>query len=288
MTAVNGLKQTFEEEVPVSQIFLDKYGGDFRPLHVAKLVKNWDRRFVGVPVLSLRSDGRFACLDGWHRAKACEIVEGSKSTLRCEVMIDLTYEDEARIWHELNKVRRQPTPFAIFNSWREAGDTRALAVDAVVKQVGLELSPHRAEGLVNAVNAVLKVYDLDGGPLLRKALALLKEGWVNARVRDRFPAASIDGLAQFFVRYPDADQGSIRAILQREGPSGMQAQALRVRESEGTSNATCWGKGLRTLYNFKRSSHRLPEWAERMYSPGGRVKQAIAATKRNKARARKS
>ena len=262
--------------IPVNQIFLDdSYGRQPRPFKIDFFVKNWNRDKANVILVSERDDGRYACLDGWHRRTACERVEGKHSTLPCLVYVGMTIEEEAAEWVSCNKDRTPPVPAEVFRARLEAGDIRARAIDAIVRRLGLNVSTNRGKGNIRAVRALERVYEMDGGITLERVLSLLRQAWAEMLFRDPYSEPAIHGLGLFLVRF-DVPNGEVLKVLEREGPAGLRAEMYHVRQLTHGDIGVAWGRGFREKYNWRRSSQRLPEWPEKVMSPGARQRKREA------------
>lgn len=271
--SVNG--QFFVEDVPLASIFLDtSYGRCAIPPHVEGMAAEWDEKAAAVVLLSLREDGRYACLDGWQRVNAKRLIDPS-GTMRGNVYIDLTVEQEAHYFKKYNADRKPLRPFELFRSRLKEGESKALLINRIVESLGLILDDGRERHALKAISAVERVFDMDGnGSLLRNVLLILRGAWEaparDAPARsDAFRAEALRGLALFLIRYPNVDRGELRSVLSAIGSKGMIIQMYRMLELTRGSHYIAWGRALLDRYNWKRRSHRLEEWKEMTWAPAG-------------------
>lgn len=270
---------TILKDVALKDILVKEQFGlnaaQFRPVlknRVNDLAANWDTKAAGVLLLSERPEGYYAAIDGQHRTLAALKALGKDATLPAAVFVGLSEEEEAFYFVKYNKERTQPTPYQVFAARLKAGDMRAKAIFAVLSGLGLELVPSRIHDGVRAVTAVESVYDLDGGPLLRRTLSILRDAFAG-EAGEPYSHPAIGGLARFLLAYPEAKRPSIVKTLKRAGPDGMTAEMYRVKQVMRGSSVVAWGRALREQYNWKRSSNRLAEWPELIQSPGGKQKR---------------
>lgn len=266
-TALTDIERyTLEEYAPVAKIFVDDaYARALSDTHVQRLVSEWDRDKLGVVYLSLRDDGRYACLDGHHRVTACRIVEGEDARIPARVYIDLSVEQEAELFDAYNRIRRRPTPNQTLKARIAYGDRTALSVQAIVQQCGLTISfdGRPGKGTLKAVAALEAAYLQHGHAMLQDVLVTLRRGWGGDGAE--ITGTSIKGLAAFLLRYNGAcDRARLLTILQANSPTQMLAKANAWRSlSPSMQEFAAWGRALRELYNDGLRSRQLPEWEER-------------------------
>lgn len=264
--------------------------GQFRPVdmnRVRDMAQKWNTHGAGTVYLSQRSDGPLICLDGQHRTLAARIALGENASLPALVYFDLAPEEEAALFVLYNKERRQPSPYSVFHARLAANDMRAKGIMAVLNAVGIGISQHSTRGSTRAVSAVERVYDLDGGPLLRRTLSVLSDAWHDDDSKDPYSANAIGGMGRFLLAYPDIKRGELVKVLRRVGSNGMWGKMYQVQQVSRGSNLVAWGRALREVYNWKRTAHRLPEWPENALSPAGLAVRKVANRERAAKRAAK-
>lgn len=251
-----------KEDVRVGDIFVDDTYG--RPLRgkLKKMIAGWDRREVGVIYLSLRADGRYACLDGWHRVTACRTVEGENSTLPARVYIDLSVAEEADLFNAFNRDRQALSAGDLFKSRLAANEKKAHDIYRIIRDIGLDISfdGRPGEGLIQGVATVDHIYDRYGGDMLREVY-LTMTGALGTHSAD-LTADVAKGLAAFLARYGDkAERKRLHDILAVNGHRlRMHANGIKV-ESPGLNLSTAVGMALLRLYNEKLRKGHLAMWS---------------------------
>ena len=258
-------EQLLREDVRVGDIILDdSYGRPLSGRNVENLMGKWDRRKVGVIYVSLRSDGRYACLDGWHRVTACRAVEGEDATMPSRVYIDLTIPEEAALFTSFNRDRRALSAGELFRSRLAANEKQAHDIYAIVRDIGLDISfdGRDGEGLIQGVATLDHIYRMYGGDMLREVYLTMSGTMGNDS--SSLSADVAKGLAAFLVRYGDtADRTKLHDILATNTARRlkMHAQGIRV-ENPGMTPGIAVGIALLRLYNEANKKKRLGPWPQ--------------------------
>ena len=231
---------------------------------IRDMAEQWDDKAAGVVCLSLRSDGRYWCIDGQRRCAALELLRGSDAEIEAQAWIDLSPEEEAHLFGLLQN-RKQLRPMDVYKADVFSGDGEALALQAVVREAGFEVkeSHGKDKRAVNAVNTVRKIYRDNGG----NRVGLILSIWRQADLEQMATAAALQGINFFLSRYPQADRDRVIERLTAAGSMGMERLAAGQRQSDpGVSRGSAWGRALRVQYNTKLRSNRLPEWPETVWT----------------------
>lgn len=158
--------------VPIEQIKFDsRYQKDLRQSVVAKIVRNFDPKRLGVAVLSHR-DKALWCVDAMHRVTACR--ELGITHIYAIVYEGLTAEQEAVLWAELNDVPMSPNAWERYRSDLFGRVQDAVAVDRAVKTAGFAIQRKAAPNSIQAIGALRRVFALGGVYLLGRTLELLR------------------------------------------------------------------------------------------------------------------
>lgn len=262
----------FERNVPVASMFIDvrtEGGGYARPLsekRAAKLAAEFDRRAVGVLLLSMRDDGRYAIIDGQHRADAA--LRAGVTELDAYVYIDLTIEDEARLYRQFGDYLKQSARDRYFAAIAER-QPEALAIERLLKEYGLRVTNDSGQQHgVAAVGAIWRVSENWGPQILRETFRLLVDAFAGDPLA--FVGPSIVGAAMFldrFSRNPAYGRGRLINRLQRAGAAKLEQNALHVVALEHAGKAAAYGKALLAMHdNGVKPENRLGEWIERSLS----------------------
>lgn len=204
---------TFTEvDVPVNELEIDE-GIQRDRLDLAKIkrIKNqFNPAALGVVTVSRRTTPNgtlrsMIVLDGWHRLRAVQELTDHQGTIRCHVFENLTPEQEAQMFLDLN-AGNQPNILTKFKVRLVAKDPVAVGIDQLTKAYGLVIQPGIAEGTIQCVGAMERVWkkseaeEQDPNILQLALLALTR-----AYGKDRFglQAVMIEGVAAFLSEYGD-------------------------------------------------------------------------------------
>jgi hypothetical protein len=242
------------------ELFADPaYQRDVDPKRVAKMAAEFDRRLVGVLEVSKRPDTRFAILDGQHRHATLLQVEGDDALLVCQVYEELTEQDEARLFHEINARRKQLNFWDRWKSRRAAGDERVLAIEQVLANHGLQVHPSVGDGNIAATQALEVIVDEIGELwLLDSVVVVLLSAF--GRRREAFDGAILQGLAYVLAVYPPDELDRDRLVTQLSDLPVRQllAKAAGMREvHRGTRPRLC-AAVIVEQYNRGRGSKVAP------------------------------
>ena len=267
-----GEVETLRDDVRVGDIFMDDaYGRPLREGHLDRLTRAWDRSRAGVLYLSMRSDGSFACLDGWHRCCACRAVEGDEAALPARVYFDLDLRAEAALFAAFNKDRAAVKPGELFRSRMAAGEPAALEIHKIVTELGLSLSytGKPSANTIQAISSIESVYSKYGGKMLRDVLLTLRNCMGDGA--GAIQSSVIKGLAQFVIRYAaEMDMARLYAVLSANSTPRLVGMANSIRSiMPGTQMEVGVGMAILQLYNTGLKSKHLPPWQTRAYTPEG-------------------
>ena len=137
-----------------------------RPLsesHILKAVDEFDVCQIN-PVKVSRRDGINYVFDGQHTIEIVAAKSGSRDTpVWCMIYDYLEYKEEAHIFAEQQKNKKNLVPFEVFNAHVEAGEQKYLLIKELVNSYGLDIAGDRSErNNICAVSAIESVYDTYG------------------------------------------------------------------------------------------------------------------------------
>lgn len=257
-------------EIPADQLTVDpEVQRNLDPKRVEKLAASWDDRMVGIITVSHRAPragsesptGAYVVLDGQTRLAAFRRVCGEATTapMLAQVHERLTKPEEASIFLEHND-RKAVTPHDQFRLAITAMQPEALAVHAITTRHGW-----LARGLVPdgadrkkyrrfaAIGAVLKIYRMDGGAALDRALTTIGNVWPG-RSGVVVPE-TLYGLGTLFARHPEITSkdahGFVRKLAKipfEQFTGDVTAESRRYRRSIAVS---AYSQVL-AIYNSRR------------------------------------
>ena len=265
-------KTFYEARWPIDKMFVDERtgrGGYARPLNprrVKALEADWDEQSIGVILLSMREDGNAAVIDGRHRAHVA--ASKGRTSLPALVYIDLTIEDEARLYRRFGEVLSQSARDRFLAALIE-GDPLARDVNAILIKNRLHVSPGgQVAGGIQAVNALMSVAKQQGLIVLDESLALLYNAFgVEPKA---YTSDLILGTALFTDRYRDAPAYRRRYanFSDRLASGGLTTWRAKIAtfRAGGNQPGNAAGQSLLAIFNGGRGE-KLSPWLERSYTP---------------------
>lgn len=236
--------------LPVGALFADHaYQRDLDGHRVQKMADELDPTLLGVIEVSDRGDGTYAILDGQHRWAAAAEVRYSRD-LVCQVHRELTVEEEARVFYEIDRRRKQLSGWDRWKARVASGDPVALELDDIVRARGLCIDPAPRDGHVSATRALENLRDTGGGKLVDDTLAIAQASWGVAR--EAYEGTLLQAIALVLRGY---DQGEIdleRLVTKLQGETPRQIRALargKGEEHRGKSMPTLTAAVIVDLYN---------------------------------------
>lgn len=215
-----------------------------------KMAATWDRRLAGILEVSDRGEHltpRYAIIDGQHRwAAAGYLVD--PPPMVANIHTGLTVADEAKLFDQLNRQRRQPSTWDHWKARRAAGDEDVAAIETVVDDRGLVIDMSPADGRIACVSALEKVVKLGGIPLLDNSLQLITKVWGSRR--DGLDASIIRGtsLVLFYLN-KEIDPGRLVETLEGVFPRQLKAHANTIREIQPTTEPVATAIAVMSFYN---------------------------------------
>lgn len=265
--------KTLFERVPVGEIFVDQaYGRALDESNLRRILREWDERALGVALLSLRNDGRYAVIDGQHRIEAAKKM--GVLTIPARVYIDLTPEEEAKLYR-LFGIHKAQTPLDRFRASIQERVPAALRIRAIILGMGLEISAGSVgDGKVTAMASVTRLYGQYGPEMLELVLRTLYASF--GRDYRAYSGTMITGLAAFVVRFePWCDWTRLVRRLQEEGLSELSQRVLASKRafSAGGSSNIIIGRIIHDVYN-KRAQNKLAPFEDKI-TPTKNMRMAI-------------
>lgn len=235
---------------------------------VEQIVKDFDPEAIGVLTVSERMNGsrKYVVIDGQHRCAALVKMGWADQKVPCHVRGELSIAEEAGLFVKLNNTAK-PKAYERFMKSVTAGDPEAMAIDKIVRSVGLKVSDQQVDGTLTAVQALEKIYRGDkftGGEsahVLAGTLRLSTNAWgktcgaVNANV--------IQGLALVLRKHGaqiDVDDLLKKLSPYSGGPTALLGRARGLRDLRGGTVPNCVAAIVVDVYNKGRRSTKLPGW----------------------------
>ena len=174
-----------------------------RPLsesHILKTVKEFDVRQIN-PVKVSRRNGVNYVFDGQHTIEIVAARSGSWETpVWCMIYDELDYAEEAHIFAEQQKNKKNLVPFEVFNAHVEAGEEKYLLIKELVNSYDLEISGDKTKPTnIVAASAIENVYDEYGYHILDQTIRMILSTWEGES--GSFSGTMIKAIAKTIVTY---------------------------------------------------------------------------------------
>lgn len=248
--------------IPASKIGVDyTYQRPIIREHVNDIARTFDPDKVGAIVVSGRADGSYWVLDGQHRIAAMRLI-GYDDPVQCVVYSGLSIKREATMFAAQADARRVP-PIYLYQAKVASGDARYMAVDAIVRAVGYEVTlQRRGPDVIQSPQALFTIYNEGGADQLEYILTLLADVWAGADTTP--PAHVILGLHYLTMRYRGYDLDVDRLVdVIRKTPFRDLRQMADVYSATFRERKTkSYGRAMMEVYNrkLKDGKRRLPPW----------------------------
>jgi hypothetical protein len=170
---------------------------------VENIMKNFNPAALGVITVSRRNQVTQVIVDGWHRWSAVKILTDNNGEMLCNVFEDLTLEEEAQLFLDLND-GSQPNVMDRFRARLIVGDPVAADMDKLTKYYGWVIQRQGGNGTLQCVQAVERVYRKsaaagDDPNVLQEVVMVLNRAWGNDKHAGS--AVIIEALAAFISEY---------------------------------------------------------------------------------------
>lgn len=211
------------------------YQRELDGLWVRRIVAEFDPRIVRRPWVSLR-DGVYWLVDGQHTVSALEAL--GYESMDCEVLEDLTYEEEARLHDSIQRLRKAPTLYDSFRALIEARDPEVLAMREEAERWGFRFTPNRKARSgrdIAAIGAVWKEWARNSP----ERMAIAFSAMVVWQPLDRaVPGYVFAGVCRFVETVGEGfDQAHLEDVLEANAPRQIE---LKVKDfgPQGTSSGS--------------------------------------------------
>ena len=215
--------------------------------NIEKIADNFDWAKFSPLIVSRRSDGTFAIIDGQHRAHAAALCAVQQVPA---LISELTPQQEASAFSWINGSVTALTPNQIFKAALAAFEPWAVQSDAVVKSAGCRLMPYNSSahdkepGQVYCIGAVRSFVDSGHGPYLAAVLKGVSQSVVSDEIRyynthgiNALTPAAIEAgitnpdiIADFLARHDLADtERRTRQIMEQPNYKGESFKRLFVK-----------------------------------------------------------
>lgn len=266
----NGLTKKQEECVPkvvfqlipISDLVSNQdYQRPLSESHILKAVNEFDVCQIN-PVKVSRRDGVNYVFDGQHTIEIVAAKSGSRDTpVWCMIYDYLEYKEEAHIFAEQQKNKKNLVPFEVFNAHVEAGEQKYLLIKDLINSYGLEIAGDKNERKnICAVSAIENIYDAYGYHILDKTIRLILATWEGEP--GSFSGTMIKAVAKIIVTYGKEIQDEVFKV----NVGNYSVRSIVRRAKEIRPGILGYATAIINAYNDKKKKNIL--LADRLYGSG--------------------
>lgn len=221
------------------------------------IVQNFDPDRFGTLTVNSRG-GTFWVVDGGHRYNALKEMGYEDQQAQCWVYTDLSEEQEAGLFLDLNNVR-VVSAMDKFKVAVVAGREIECHISDIAHNVGMAVGSGRA-GSIRCVTALIKVYTNGGPHVLEATLRIIRDAYGDSG----FSARVTEGIGLFVANYENVfNEAQLVAKLSRKfgGVNGLLGRAEQIRSSHGVAMPIAVAAATVETYNSGRGgSGKLNGW----------------------------
>lgn len=229
--------------VELAESFVDK---DYqRPLSSfsEKIKEDFKPHLFGTLVISRRSRGNhpagtpLAVVDGQTRREGA--MHNGIEQAPAIVFSGLSQADEAKLFAELQRERRNIASYYRFRASLVAGEEEAVNINRITTATGYVIGPNSSQSEGNQNRAISAIAGLEklyrrGPELLERALTIYREAWQDRYVPN---GELLAGMGWFLDARQDADDELLARRLSIRTPDELRRRASAMREGVGHSGA---------------------------------------------------
>lgn len=258
------------EELAVNDLVIDRrvQREGLNRVKVREIVTEYNHGALGVVTVSLRTDRSLVIIDGQHRVEATRIVTDNVGLIKCHVFRGLTLAEEAAMFLALNNTTKPPIidKFKVLRSAEGVKGDAARDIAELLGAYGFQISNVAANGNINAVNVVVRLYELsrklDAEPNLIVATILtISRAWGNDRFGTQGPI--LEGIGRMYAEYGSRlDLDHLISVLKdyQGGPRSLLGEARQLSALTKSKVSMAVAEILVTHYNKGRRSRSLEKW----------------------------
>lgn len=212
------------------------------------------------------SHGALSLVDGQHRRGALLDLDLGDWVVDCKVFSGLTEAAEAALFRAHNRSRRVNRVDDFLVGVTEE-DPECVAIDAIVRRVGLRVARYKSDGTIACVKElgdVLRGFEPNGdeahAETLEAALVTLRDSW--GLTSAAFEALLVSGVGRVFLRYNGGIDRAVMVDKLAKFPGGAPAFIGRAKGlaamQVGTSARQAAAQLVVDVYNHRRRTNLLP------------------------------
>jgi hypothetical protein len=261
------------EEVLVSNLTIDRrvQRTGLNLPKVERMVKKFNPSSLGVVTVSRRKDKSMIVIDGQHRWEATRRVTDNEGLLLCHVFEGLELAEEAQMFLDLNDTSKPPVidQFKVSLQADSPGGEEAREISRILLQYGWKVSATAADGNVNAVQAISKIYRLslekEADPnLLAMTFLVVTRAWGTNRMAGQAPM--VEGIGRMFAEYGSRiDTDRLISVMKsyKGGAQSLLSETSQLARLSHSRHSMALATALVNEYNRGLRTRTLEAWRQR-------------------------
>lgn len=208
-----------------------------------RIKENFKPHLFGTLVISERPRGEhpagtpLAVVDGQTRREGA--MHNGVTKAPAIVYKGLSQGDEALLFAELQRERRNIASYYRFRASLVAGEEEAVNIDRITRSCGYAIGPNSSQSEGNTKRAISAIAGLEklyrrGPELLERALTIFREAWQDRYVPN---GELLAGMGWFLDLNEDVDDEKLARHLSVTTPDELRRRASAMREGVGHSGA---------------------------------------------------
>lgn len=162
------------ELLNLSNLKIETFNRSVDMAHAKKIAAYWDDKLAGVIVVS-KKNGYYDIIDGQHRVVGAKMA--GKKYLPCLVYHNMTTEEDAAIFVQLDKKRKNLNTFDYVKASKVANDEIVTSMYEVAGMVGFTIEKNKGDNKICAVRSLLNVLQSSGKDGALDVLRVLRSTW---------------------------------------------------------------------------------------------------------------
>lgn len=240
-------------EIPADRFVIEtEYQRMLNEAKVDAISRQYNPHLDELLTVNRRKNGEFALIDGQHRLASGRRLGHDKFVCR---VVEVSPEEEARLFIDLNRNRIFLTPVAMFKAELAAKVPIAIEITKVLAERDFHIGKKEGRGRIECVVALKRIYSRGGWVGLARALDALCLAWPDDEP-GRFQANVLLGVDEYLHRRKgDVDLNALGFKLSKVTARRLLAQASEAWHSsrrEGkASMVDCVASEIERLHRRK-------------------------------------
>lgn len=259
-----------EKDLLVNELVMDRrvQRSGLDRVKVEVMVREWNPAAQGVVTVSHRKDLSYVIIDGQHRWEAVRRLTDNAGTVLCHIFEGLTLVEEARMFLDLNRTTA-PRLIDKFKVRLTEEDPAAVEISAILGSYGWVVSAIPANGNINAVGVLERIYKLSlkgevEPNLIQSTILVITRAWGNDRAGTQ--AVIFEGVARLIEEY--RDKADLDVLIDKMktyqgGPLTLHAEATQLAAIRKGKVSMAVAEILVEAYNKGRRTNVLAPWRKR-------------------------